>query len=747
VVSQHPTATGAVQSGLRRPAFSTALVALVALVTALTGALLGGLAWNEKRAGARALTDVTMSQVARLTAEHAARLFADTEPAARLGPALVAHGLLDPGDTTQLERYLIDVLRTHPLLTWASYGDRDDRFVGAWRDAEGHVYLNRSFRRDGRIRLEEERVLADGRREPVRVVDDHGYVPRERAYFRLAERAGTLAWTDPYPFYQGEMGMTCAVPIVQTAGVRGVFTVDISLAELSRFVDGLRITPHSRVFVTTREGAIVAGTVPAATDAALVATAIHPVERGRARRPALDAAGQRILAEAASFTVGGHEWQAAVLVPERDLTATIDAQAGRAAVLGGLGLLLAAGGGVALSRWIARPLRSLGAQAQRVRDGDLSVRVVPDSRDEIGTLARAMAEMIQGLRDRDFIRDVLGRYVSPDIAAQCLRDRESVKLGGELRTVSILMSDLRGFSALSERLGPETMIELLNRYFARMVPVILAHGGTIAEFIGDAILVLFGAPVEAADDAPRAVRCAWGMQRAMQSFNEESRAAGLPELTMGIGLHAGRVVAGNIGSPDRVKYGVVGPPVNLAARIESLTVGPQTLLSSQLLARVTDLARVGPPTSASLKGIAEPVLVFELLGLVGEDEPRGDTPTTADVTAAVDLPAACYPVDAKRVAEQAHRVRVTRLGLARVEFEADAAFPDDAFDVKLVIEFGSDAAGNGSYARTAARRSTPGGLRVEAVFTALDERDGAYITALVAAAPSSGSGSAPSCRP
>jgi hypothetical protein len=237
------------------------------------------------------------------------------------------------------------------------------------------------------------------------------------------------------------------------------------------------------------------------------------------------------------------------------------------------------------------------------------------------------------------------------------------------------------------------------------------------------------------------------MQRAMQSFNEESRAAGLPELIMGIGLHAGRVVAGNIGSPDRVKYGVVGPPVNLAARIESLTVGPQTLLSSQLLARVTDVARVGPPTSASLKGIAEPVLVFELLGLVGEDEPRGDTSTTADVTAAVDLPAACYPVDAKRVAQQAQPVRVTRLGLARVEFEADAAFPDDAFDVKLVIEFGSDAAGNGSYARTAARRSTPGGLRVEAVFTALDERDGAYITALVAAAPSSGSGSAPSCRP
>jgi len=160
------------------------------------------------------------------------------------------------------------------------------------------------------------------------------------------------------------------------------------------------------------------------------------------------------------------------------------------------------------------------------------------------------------------------------VAERCLRDPDSVKLGGELRTVSILMSDLRGFSALSKRLGPQTMIELLNRYFARMVPVILAHGGTITEFIGDAILVLFGAPVVGPDDAARAVRCAWAMQRAMAASNHESRAAGLPELTMGIGLHVGRVVAGNIAGPDRVKYGVVGPPINLAARIESLTVGP-----------------------------------------------------------------------------------------------------------------------------------------------------------------------------
>jgi len=146
------------------------------LVTGVTGAILGGLAWYEKRAGARALTDAAMTQVARLTSEHAERFFRDAEPAVRLGPTLVAQGLLDPGDLGALERYVIGVLRARPDLSWSSYGDRDDRFVGAWRDGERSTYVNRSFPRAGRIRLEEERFLPDGRRAPVRVSDDHRVV-------------------------------------------------------------------------------------------------------------------------------------------------------------------------------------------------------------------------------------------------------------------------------------------------------------------------------------------------------------------------------------------------------------------------------------------------------------------------------------------------------------------------------------------------------------------------------------------
>src|SRR5688500_2376339 len=178
----------------RRPPLTVALVGLVVLLTGLTGAVIGGLAWREQRARSRTLLDAAMAQAARLTAAHAARVFEDAESTARLGPQLVALRQLDVGDGAALERFTLAVLRSHQHVSWVSYGGRDDRFIGAWRDDRGHVYLNRSFPAGGRITLEEDRVYDDGRREPVRRSDDHKYRPSERPYFRAVEARGDVAW-------------------------------------------------------------------------------------------------------------------------------------------------------------------------------------------------------------------------------------------------------------------------------------------------------------------------------------------------------------------------------------------------------------------------------------------------------------------------------------------------------------------------------------------------------------------------
>jgi class 3 adenylate cyclase len=712
-----------------RPPISIALVGLVTLLTAGTGVVLGTLAWREKLTGSRALVDNAMAQAARMTADHAAAFLRQTEAFVRLGPNFVARGLLDPGDIGTVGEFALSVLRATPQLSWVSYGDRDDRFVGAWHDGAGQFYLNRSFPRGGRIRLEEDRVLPDGRRERVRTLDDHGYRPREQAFFRLAETSRDPVWTEPYRFYDGALGVTCAMALLDAAGrVRGVFTVDLSLDGLSRFVGNLRVSPRGRVFIATGDGMLVAAPggiggarQAAGEDAALVGEVVRRAGGGALASHTFERDGERYLGRAATLPIGTRQWITAVVVPERDYTAVIEAQAWRTAGLGLLALLVAVAGGIVLVRWIAAPLRELGAQARRIQEGDLDIAIVPRSRDEIGTLARTMADMVQGLRDRDFIRDVLGRYVSPELAEQCVRDKNALRLGGELRTVSILMSDLRGFSGLTERLGPEMMIGLLNRYLGRMTPVILAHRGTINEFIGDAILVLFGAPFERPDDAERAVRCAAAMQRAMVAFNAESRAEGLPELVMGIAVHSGPVVAGNIGGKDRMKYGVVGPAVNLAGRIESLTVGPQVLLSEATLERVRHLVSVGPPSQVAVKGVPEPVTVYELRDVAGED---AAAPSSGGGTlAAVDLPAVVHVLEGKRVDGTPHPVRVTSIGRDAVELLAPLELPAAYPDLKLYLDFGDGAPGEGSYVRVAARETGPSGMRVRAVFTSLAESD------------------------
>ncbi len=220
------------------------------------------------------------------------------------------------------------------------------------------------------------------------------------------------------------------------------------------------------------------------------------------------------------------------------------------------------------------------------------------------------------LRNR-FIRETFGRYLTDDVVATVLESPTGLQVGGEKRKVTMMMTDLRGFTSLSERLSPERVVAILNRYLAAMVTIIKRYEGTIDEFIGDAIFVLFGAPVWQEDDAQRAVACAVAMQLAMDQVNEESRKEDLPAVEMGIGIHTGQVVLGNIGSPERMKYGVVGRHVNLTSRIQSYTTGGQILISETTRREAGSAVKVGMQTAIKAKGIEHPVTVCEVIGIGG----------------------------------------------------------------------------------------------------------------------------------
>jgi adenylate cyclase len=282
--------------------------------------------------------------------------------------------------------------------------------------------------------------------------------------------------------------------------------------------------------------------------------------------------------------------------------------------------LIAAGAGIALailvSHSIVAPLERLRDAMNRVANNDLNVQMLADSNDELGYVAQGFNEMISGLRRAEVMRNLLNLYVSPEVAREAIE--HGTKLGGQLVECTVLFSDIRGFTALSERMPPEQLIDLLNRYMSRMVEVVIANGGLVNKFGGDSLLAVFGSPLNpSADHAAQAVRAALQMQDALKGFNAGQAARSQPSLQIGIGLASGPVVAGNVGGEGRLEYTVIGDTVNLAARLQDLTkeLGQNILANEAAIrsaARTISVA-VQPLDSVAVRGKAEPVNLFAVM--------------------------------------------------------------------------------------------------------------------------------------
>jgi class 3 adenylate cyclase len=272
-------------------------------------------------------------------------------------------------------------------------------------------------------------------------------------------------------------------------------------------------------------------------------------------------------------------------------------------------------------------------------------------------------EKMEGLRQRDFIRDTFGRYLSSEVVEELLDSPEGLKMSGEIREVTFLVSDLRGFTALSARLSPHEIIDMINRYFEYMVEVIARYRGVVNEFLGDGILVFFGAPLQAEDDPERAVACAIEMQKAMARVNDEQRRLNLPELSMGISVNTGEVVVGNIGSERRAAYGAVGSPINFAYRIESYTVGGQILISPSTYEKVQSIAKARSAKEVRFKGFETLVKLYDIEGLSGKYQIRVPEIKLEDFTR-LDSPLAfdCYPLESKTLSDVGIPGQITMLG-------------------------------------------------------------------------------------
>lgn len=288
-------------------------------------------------------------------------------------------------------------------------------------------------------------------------------------------------------------------------------------------------------------------------------------------------------------------------------------------VIFALGVAVLLAGVMVISRNVTRPVLELVRGAQRIEQGNFEENVETRQKDELGRLAEAFNSMATGLAEKERVRDLLGKVVSREIADELMS--KEIELGGEVAEVTLLFTDIRGFTSLSEDKTPQQLLTLLNEYFTALTGVIEENGGVVDKYIGDAVMALFGAPVPHTDSASRAVRAAMGMEKALASVNAEYEARGAQPIQIGVGINTDEVVVGNMGTQTRLNYTAIGDGVNLASRVEGLTkhYGVTVIVTestqqaaSEFTYQELDLVRV--------KGKSAPVRIFRPLASGAPDE-------------------------------------------------------------------------------------------------------------------------------
>jgi adenylate cyclase len=271
-----------------------------------------------------------------------------------------------------------------------------------------------------------------------------------------------------------------------------------------------------------------------------------------------------------------------------------------------------------LASVMSRALRRVNTALKRVEQLDYVHVQGVQTGDELEDLANGFNTMVDGLKERDKLRTTFGKYMTAAIVEHLLAGK--VALGGESLKVTILFTDIRSFTTISEKMDPQQLVGLLNEYFTEMVGIVMSEGGVVDKYIGDAIMAVFGAPVPKPDDAVNAVRAAVKMRRALEELNGRLAARGMARLRTGIGIHTGQVIAGNIGSERRMEYTVIGDAVNLASRLETCTkdLGVDVLISEDTYELTKHVVEVRPMREITVKGRRAPVMTYEVLGIQGE---------------------------------------------------------------------------------------------------------------------------------
>ncbi len=633
--------------------FRLTLMVLLGGLVLLTVATVGVSSYLNSRAAAHELSGQVLEQTAQRIDEQVEKLLGEATGPCSLTVQMMKSGQLPRKDPVKLIGYWRDVLTVQPELTALFIGQADTG------DSIGISRLQRdqlSIWQTERIAATAKYALREYRAQdfpnaPFKMGQTEED-SRTRPWFRAAAKAGRGTWTPGYVFLgvggiQNVLGVTYAAPVQDSKGdLQAVVMADFDLETLSRFLAGLRIGQRGSAFlVEVRDEGLRVIAHPRSemlvrdskTGGPRELSPLEDLDDERVRaflrqlpaNAATDTAGDskaiRFEADGERFLGSYHRvvgesrprWLICTFLPEGEVLAYAERSNRETAMICFAVLALAILASVYLARQVAQPLEHLASDAAAA--GQLRLESRPPIRSivrEVDQLAKATEEMKSGLRSFE-------KYLPADLVRGLLASGQEAHLGGESRVLTISFSDIVGFSSIAESMADAALVAHLGEYLEQLSEIIHRSGGTVDKFIGDAIMAFWGAPVANPQHARAACLAAYRCQRRLRELRPEWEASGRPALRTRFGLHTGQVLVGNIGSPARMNYTVMGDAVNLASRLEGLNkyYGTEILLSEKTYREAAELLVVRPLDLVAVAGRAEAVPIYELMGLVSEVEP------------------------------------------------------------------------------------------------------------------------------
>jgi len=531
-------------------------------------------------------------------------------------------------------RQLAAVLQRHSSVDAAFVGYPDGRMLYAGRTDDfspeqrkefnvpaGDPIVLRAIEGEGAARRDVWRFMgADGKPGAPNTLPSD-FDPRQRPWYAAAEQGRAPILTEPYRFaWSNETGVSVGVPMPRG----GVIGFDASLATLSRLIVQYKLTPNSIILVATGASDIFIETPPcdSSDDSCLPG---DEVVRALMHRTAAESAGAHVERIERDVQIAGRDYKLIVhpvppiygrpfaviaAVPLEELTAASRVLIERAVVVAGTAVGLAILATLAVSLLLSRSMGRLAAKTQRIRDLDFSDKAPVTSRiTEVLRLSESVERMREGL-------EVFGHYVSKDLVRQIMRSPASTGVGGERRDVSVMFTDIEGFSRISEDIAPELLTSRLSRYFEALGAAISGNRGMIDKYIGDSVMAFWNAPELDPDHVVHACRAALQAAAASRALADKWRGRGRPAFRTRFGLHAGPAVVGNVGARERINYTLVGAVANQASRLEGLNkiYGTDVLASGEVARRVSEQFVWRHIDRIVAAGTTEALEIFEPLG-------------------------------------------------------------------------------------------------------------------------------------